>query len=131
MLWVEQQHRVAISDQHADHDTGLVGDDGVAFDGQKVRQIVVRLVDDQHVATMHLIDGQQLVGLQVKGPGQGRAVAFDIVTGVLGMVGQVQRVIGRPTDAAVAGTESGLELVLGRPGGLQIADLALSYHFHR
>jgi hypothetical protein len=49
---------------------------------------------------------------------------------VIGIVAEVEGIIGGPADAAVSGGEAGMDGALLSPGGLQVIDLALTCEFH-
>ena len=131
VLPIVEQHRDAIGDQHPDHHPGLIGDDGIAFDAEKVGQVGIGLVDHQHVGAVDLVDGQQQVRLQIEGPGQGGAIALDVVAGVLGIEAEVEGIEGGPADPAIAGGETCLHRAVNGPAGLQVGEFLLFGQFHR
>ena len=78
----------------ADHDAGLVGDDGIAFQGEKMADILIGFVDHQDVAAMHLADGDQRLLGNAEGACQQVAVALHVVRLIQGVGPQIERVVG-------------------------------------
>ena len=71
LLGGEEEDRVTVRHQNAEHDPRLIGDDGIALDGLEVREVMIRVVEDQNVAAMGLLDGQQHMRLDAEGTGHG------------------------------------------------------------
>ena len=106
LLRVQQQDRGTVRHADPDHDTWLVGNNGVTFNREEVRVILVGFVDHQDIAAMHLPDGNQGILVDFKGAGQQAAVSFHVMGRVQGVGSQVQGVVRRSRYPLVPSGES-------------------------